>query len=102
MKDYEHQVIWLDYFNKNLSRKKGRKVNKDRAVFDPKIDELLQATKAAGYNPKETNAEVNFPRRAYVRSGYITVEKKHNKSKVINNIAERLLQQRNKVKGMQK
>jgi signal recognition particle subunit SRP19 len=102
MKDYEHQVIWLDYFNKNLSRKKGRKVNKDRAVFDPKIDELVQAAKAAGYNMKETNAEVNFPRRAYVRSAYITVEKKHNKSKVINSIAERLVQLRSKIKGMQK
>ena len=102
MKDYEHQVIWLDYFNKNLSRKKGRKVNKDRAVFDPKIDELVQAAKAAGYNPKETNAEVNFPRRAHVRSGYIMVEKRQNKSKVVNNIAERLVQLRSKIKGMQK
>ncbi len=102
MKDYEHQVIWLDYFNKNLTRKKGRKVNKDRAVFDPKIDELAQAAKSAGYNPKETNAEVNFPRRAYVRSGYITVEKKYKKAKVINSIAERLVQQRGKIKGMQK
>lgn len=98
MKDYGHQIIWLDYFNKNLSRKKGRKVNKDRAVFDPKLDELIQAAKAAGYNPKETNAEANFPRRAYVRSGYIMVEKKYTKSKVVNKIAERLVQQREKTK----
>lgn len=98
MKDYEHQIIWLDYFNKNLSRKKGRKVNKDRAVFDPKLDELIQAAKAVGYNPKETNAEANFPRRAYVRSGYIMVEKKYTKSKVVNKIAERLVQQREKTK----
>ena len=102
MKDYEHQVIWLDYFNKNLTRKKGRKVNKDRAVFDPKIDELIHAAKAAGYNPKETNAEANFPRRAYVRSGYIMVEKKQKKSRAINSIAERLVQLRSKIKGTQK
>lgn len=102
MKDYEQQVIWLDYFNKNLTRKKGRKVNKDKAVFDPKIDELVQAAKAAGYNPKETNVEVNFPRRAYVRSGYIMIEKKQKKVKVINNIADRLVQLRGKIKGMQK
>ena len=98
MKDYERQIIWLDYFNKNLSRKKGRKVNKDRAVFDPKLDELIQAAKAAGYNPKETNAEANFPRRAYVRSGYLMVEKKHTKSKVVNNIAQKLVHQREKTK----
>lgn len=96
MKDYEHQIIWLDYFNKNLSRQKGRKVNKDKAVFDPKIDELQQAAKSSGYNPTETNAEVNYPRRAYVRSGYIMVSKKHPKSKVLNTIGQRLVQIREK------
>ncbi|MEM2759735.1 MAG: signal recognition particle subunit SRP19/SEC65 family protein [Nitrososphaerales archaeon] len=101
MKDYEHQIIWLDYFNKNLSRKRGRKVNKDRAIFDPKLDELEQAAKSAGYVPKETNAEVNFPRRAYVRSGYIVVEKKHSKSKVINIIAQKLEQLRVKKSAKQ-
>ncbi|MFQ5920777.1 MAG: signal recognition particle subunit SRP19/SEC65 family protein [Nitrososphaerales archaeon] len=101
MKDYEHQIIWLDYFNKNLTRRKGRKVNRDKAVFDPKIDELEKAVKTAGYNLKEANAEAKFPRRAYVRSGYVMVQKKHNKSKVINNVAERLLQIRSKIKGMQ-
>ena len=96
MKDYEHQIIWLDYFNKQLSRRKGRKVNKDRAVFDPKIDELEQAAKSSGYNPKETNAETNFPIRAYVRSGYIVVDKKHSKSKVVNTIGQKLVQLREK------
>ncbi|MCJ7636402.1 MAG: signal recognition particle subunit SRP19/SEC65 family protein [Nitrososphaeraceae archaeon] len=35
MKDYDHFIIWLDYFNKNLSRKKGRRIKRDMAVFDP-------------------------------------------------------------------
>jgi len=96
MKDYERQIIWLDYFNKQLSRRKGRKVNKDRAVFDPKIDELEQAAKSSGYKPKESNAETNFPRRAYVRSGYIVIDKKHAKSKVINTIGQKLVQLREK------
>jgi len=30
MKSYDHVVIWLDYFNKTLSRKKGRKLPKDK------------------------------------------------------------------------
>ncbi|MFQ5940132.1 MAG: signal recognition particle subunit SRP19/SEC65 family protein [Nitrososphaerales archaeon] len=96
MKDYEHQIIWLDYFNKNLSRRKGRKVNKDRAVFDPKLDELEQAARASGYSPKESNAETNFPRRAYVRSGYIAIDKKHSKSKVVNTIGQGLVLSREK------
>jgi signal recognition particle subunit SRP19 len=99
MKDYEHQIIWVDYFNKNLSRKKGRKVNKDKAVFDPKLDELEQAAKSSGYAPKEANAETNFPRRAYVRSGYIVIEKKQPKAKVLNTIGQRLVQLREKKSG---
>ncbi len=98
MKDYEHQIVWLDYFNKNLSMRKGRRVGKEKAVFDPKIEELERAARTAGYHLAGTNAEVNFPRRAYVRSGYIVVKKKHSKSKTINNIAERLLQLRSKTK----
>lgn len=98
MKAYEYQVIWLDYFNKNLTKGKGRKVSKERSVFDPKIDELAQAVKAAGYVLKETNTEVNFPRRAYVRSGYLTIEKKDSKSKVINKIADKLVQLRSRTK----
>ena len=96
MKDYERQIIWLDYFNKQLSRRKGRRVNKDKAVFDPKIDELEQSAKSSGYNPKETSIDTNFPRRAYVRSGYIVVNKKHSKSKVINTIGQKLVQLREK------
>ena len=29
MKDYDHQIVWLDYLTKNLSRKKGSKVSKN-------------------------------------------------------------------------
>ena len=90
MKDYEHKIIWLDYFNKNLSRKKGRRANKDRAISDPKINELEHAAKSSGYNPTQTNAEVNYPRRAFVRSGYIMIDNKHPKSKVINTIGQKL------------
>jgi signal recognition particle subunit SRP19 len=46
MKDYDHQIIWLDYFNKNLSRQKGRKVGKNISVYDPTIQELISASKS--------------------------------------------------------
>ncbi|HYZ65850.1 MAG TPA: signal recognition particle subunit SRP19/SEC65 family protein, partial [Nitrososphaeraceae archaeon] len=28
-------ILWLDYFNKNLPRAKGRRVKKEHAIFDP-------------------------------------------------------------------
>ncbi|MEM4393142.1 MAG: signal recognition particle subunit SRP19/SEC65 family protein, partial [Candidatus Nitrosocaldus sp.] len=71
MKDYEHHIIWLEYFNKNLSKSKGRRVSKSKSVFDPSMDELIEAARLAGYEPKDVNDNAHHPRRAYTRSGYI-------------------------------
>ena len=96
MKDYDHIVIWLDYFNKTLSRKKGRRLPKDKCIFDPSLNELIESTKAAGLEPTETDDQARYPRRSYVRSGYITLEKKSSKTKVLNKISEKLVAKRAK------
>ncbi len=96
MKDYDHIVIWLDYFNKTLSRKKGRRLPKDKCVFDPSLNELIESTKAAGLEPTETDNQARYPRRSYVRSGYIMLEKKSSKTKVLNKISEKLVAKRAK------
>ncbi len=96
MKDYEYQILWLDYFNKNLSKRRGRKVSKSRAVFDPSIDELVEAAKLAGYEIVESNNNVRYPRRAYTRSSYIVIKKKDSKSGVLKKIGDMLVQIRTK------
>ena len=96
MKDYEHIVVWLDYFNKTLPRKKGRKLPKEKCVFDPSLKELIDATKAAGIEPTETEDQVRFPKRPYVRSGYIVLEKKSTKTSIMNKISEKLVSKRTK------
>lgn len=96
MKDYDHIVIWLDYFNKTLPKKMGRRVSREKSIFDPSLKELIDAAKAAGFNPTETNDQVRFPKRPYVRSGYITLPKDQIKSKIISSIAEKLVSRRAK------
>ena len=96
MKDYEHVVIWLDYFNKTLPRKKGRRLSKEKCIFDPSLKELVDATKAAGLEPTETEDQVRFPKRPYVRSGYIVLEKKSTKTSIMNKISEKLVSKRTK------
>ncbi len=95
MKDYEHVVLWLDYFNKNLKRRQGRKVKRDQAVFDPTVQELVEATRAAGFqlSDEEINNDARFPRRSFVKSGYVMVAKKEGikKSQIINAVATKLL-----------
>ena len=96
MKDYEHVVVWLDYFNKTLPKKMGRRVPKEKCVFDPSLKELSDAAKAAGFEPKEENDQVRFPRRPFVRSGYIILPKGMSKSKAIAKISEKLVAKRAK------
>jgi len=96
MKDYEHIVIWLDYFNKTLPKNKGRRLPKEKCVFDPSLNELIQAAKASGFEIKESEDKIRFPRRPYVRSGYIVLPKELPKTKVLNKISEKLVSKRAK------
>ena len=98
MKDYDHMVLWLDYFNKNLKRRQGRRVNHDQAVFDPTVQDLVDAARAAGFrvSDQEINSDARFPRRSFTRSGYVMVTKKEGikKSQVIDAVADKLLLRR--------
>jgi signal recognition particle subunit SRP19 len=96
LKDYEHVVIWLDYFNKTLTKKMGRKLPKDKCVFDPSLKELIDASIEAGFEPKESDDKVRFPRRAYVRSGYIVLPKVSQKTKILYKISDKLIAKRAK------
>jgi len=96
MKDYEHVVVWLDYFNKTLPRNKGRKLSKEKCIFDPSLKELVEATKAAQLEITESNDKVRFPKRPFVRSGYIILPKDGPKTKILNKISEKLVSKRAK------
>jgi len=96
MKDYEHVVIWLDYFNKTLPRAKGRRLEKNNCIFDPSLKELIDATKAAGFEISESDDKVRFPKRPYVRSGYVVLPKGSSKTKILDKISEKLVEKRSK------
>ncbi len=96
MKDYEHVVVWLDYFNKTLPRNKGRKLSKEKCVFDPSLKELIEAAKAADLEMTESDDKVRFPKRPFVRSGYIILPKDGPKTKMLNKISEKLVSKRAK------
>jgi signal recognition particle subunit SRP19 len=96
MKDYDHQIVWLDYFNKNLSRKKGRKVSKNISVYDPTMQELIGASKTLelDFSEEDINNQARYPRRAFVKSGYIMISKRDKKSSVVNQIAKEMIEAR--------
>jgi signal recognition particle subunit SRP19 len=96
MKDYEHVVIWLDYFNKTLPRAKGRRLEREKCVFDPSLKELTEAAQSAGFEITETEEKVRYPKRPYVRSGYIVLPKESSKTNILNKISQKLLLKRTK------
>ena len=106
MKDYDHVILWLDYFNKNLKVRQGRRVKREQAVFDPTITELAEAAKAAGYDVADDalNEHARFPRRSFVKSGYVMVAKKEGvkKSNVLDSVSEKLVQKRARQKSGKK
>ena len=96
MKDYEHIVIWLDYFNKNLKKSKGRRLRLEKCVFDPSLKELTDATTSAGFEITETEDKVRYPKRPFVRSGYIVLPKGSSKTIILNKISQKLISKRAK------
>mgnify|MGYP000647745164 FL=1 len=96
MKDYEHVVIWLDYFNKNLKKSKGRRLALEKCIFDPSLKELMDATTSAGFKITESDDKVRFPKRPFVRSGYIVLPKGSSKTIILNKISQKLISKRAK------
>ena len=106
LKDYDHIVIWLDYFNKNLTRRKGRRISSAQAVFDPTVGDLVDAATAAGYKPvsDETADQVRYPRRSFLKSGYIILPKspEYKKSRILKHVAQKMQQLKTKKKSKEK
>ena len=88
MKDYEKQVIWLDYFNSSYSRSQGRRVSRNRSIKNPVLPDLLEAAKRLNLNP--VGHEVIHPKRSSVNSGYISIDKKNKKTTVLQDLAKML------------
>ena len=90
MKDYDHIVVWLDYFNRNLTRSNGRRLPRERCVAKPSIQEISDAARTAGLKITESNERARFPRRPHIRSGYLILPKSAPKASILHSIGKRL------------
>ena len=102
MKDYDNVILWLDYYNKGLSRNKGRRITKSLAIYDPLLSELIDAASSLGYDiPKDQiNDNARYPKRPHIKSSYIMISKNNTiKNHTIKRIAEKMLQNRAKHKN---
>ncbi len=83
----EKFVIYPIYFDKTISRLKGRRVPIKYAVEKPSIDNILKATKSIGLNPI-IEKETSHSSRPWRQEGRILVDKKDSKNKLLIQIAK--------------
>lgn len=57
----------------------------NKAVKNPSLGELIEAAKRAGYEPEPQVA--SYPKRYWIPSGYVSIEKKKPKATVIKELA---------------
>lgn len=88
-KGEEKYVIYPIYFDKTVSRMKGRRVPAKYAVEKPSTEEILKVTKSLGLNPI-FEKEASFSSRPWHRDGRILIEQKDSKNKLLIQIAKLL------------
>ena len=88
MKEYDRYVVWLDYFNSELSRREGRRVPQSSATRGPSIEELSDACRRLNLQPQGQAAR--YPSSPARESGYVTVAKAKPKQTLLLKIAKEL------------
>ena len=85
MKDYDRQILWVDYFNSSLSRADGRRVPTNQAVKNPTLQELAKA--AQRLRIQAEIVEAAFPKRMNLKTGYLSIQKSKKKSQVMRDLS---------------
>ena|SRR3989337_2703081 len=90
MRKQDKAIIWPAYFDLAKTRNRGRRVPKNMAVPNPKIEELQTAAGRLGLK-NEVVAQVSYPKVPWQKTGSILVEKKTPKEQIIKNLAKQLV-----------
>ena len=81
--------IWPAYFDVRYSRSEGRRVPRNKAIRDPKIEDLERAAKKLGLKPL-LQPGAAYSKHPWRKTGVILVDKKAPKEKIIEMISEEL------------
>ena len=81
--------IWPAYFDIRYSRSEGRRVPRDKAIRDPKIEDIEKAAMKLRLKPM-LQPDAAYSKYPWRKTGVLLVDKKGSKAEVINMIAEAL------------
>lgn len=88
-RDDNKYVIYPVYFDKAISRSKGRKVARKYAIEKPSLENLAKAAKSLGLT-QILEKEAIHSSKPWKKDGRILIEKKDTKLKLLLQIAGRL------------
>jgi len=85
--------VWPVYLDYNKTRKEGRRIPKNIAVPDPKLSEIKEACIKLGLEPF-IEEDKRYPRSWWEKSGRVVLKKNGSKTKILREIAKKILEQR--------
>jgi len=92
MRDRGGFLIWLVYLNQLIPRSRGRKVPKDVAVPNPRIEEVVRASEEVGCRVVDVQPEKRYPRLWFEEygKGYVVVSCEVGKRELLRILAMRI------------
>ena len=79
-------VLWPVYFDLNRSRSEGRRVSRRLAVPSPSVERVRWAVERLGLRCRVVSG-VAYPRLPWRRSGFVLVEERVSKGRLIKDVA---------------
>jgi len=82
-------ILWPVYFDSANTWGEGRRIPKSMAIRAPKTEDIIKAAVSAGLKV-ELQPSVAHPRYPWIKTGYVLVESKESKAKIMKLIASKL------------
>lgn len=87
MKRKDFVIIWPQYFDRNFSRAKGRRVPLKYAVTNPSLNDLIKAASTLRFS-FEVDRDARYPACWWVESGRLLIKKTASKAEIIKKISK--------------
>jgi signal recognition particle subunit SRP19 len=82
-------ILWPVYFDSAVTWGEGRRVPKALAIRAPKTEDIVKAAFSVGFKA-ELTPSVAHPRYPWIKTGYVLIDSKDPKGKVMKLIAGKL------------
>lgn len=93
MREEQRYVLWPVYFDRRATRKQGRRVARDLAVPNPRLDEVMRAARKGGLEA-EKEEKAAYPGRWWQKEGRLWVKPVKSKTEIIRTVAQHLAKSR--------